>query len=259
MMVHPLRTNPQSRIAARVTARASESPRWVPKEGRLRLVESSSQSGFVRDRGRIDASQPEMAWRRSLLCVDDDHEGATLIAEALSDHGYAVELAADGEIGLAKILAKRPDLVLCDLWMPRMSGLELLQKLTEAGQEFANLPFVFLTGRHDRDSELAARRLGADDYLSKPVDFEMLEAVVENRLRRGNGRSTLKPRVHLTEREKEVLTWVGRGKTSAEIAIILGLSERTVNFHCDQAMKRLDVINRTQAVATAMAQGLLSI
>ena len=61
----------------------------------------------------------------------------------------------------------------------------------------------------------------------------------------------------MTEREKEVLTWVGRGKTSAEIAIILGLSERTINFHCDQAMKRLDVINRTQAVAMAIARGLI--
>ena len=65
--------------------------------------------------------------------------------------------------------------------------------------------------------------------------------------------------MHLTQREKEVLTRVGRGKTSAEIAIILGLSDRTVNFHCDRAMKRLDVINRTQAVATAICQGSISI
>jgi DNA-binding CsgD family transcriptional regulator len=54
-----------------------------------------------------------------------------------------------------------------------------------------------------------------------------------------------------------VLTWVARGKTSGEIAIILGLSERTVNFHCDQAMRRLDVVNRTQAVAKALADGLI--
>jgi len=63
----------------------------------------------------------------------------------------------------------------------------------------------------------------------------------------------------LTAREKNVLTWVARGKTSAEIAIILGLSERTINFHCDNAMKRLDVVNRTQAVATAVAGGLIGI
>jgi len=191
------------------------------------------------------------------LCVEDDPETASLLAEALTELGYTVDLAADGEIALAKILAKRPDLVLCDVRMPHMGGFEMLEKLTETGPQFANIPFVFLTALGDRDSELTGRRLGADDYLTKPIDFEMLGVVVENRLRRADGRAGPESRFHLTEREKEVLTWVGRGKTSAEIAIILGLSERTVNFHCDQAMRRLEVINRTQAVAKAIAQGLI--
>lgn len=68
-----------------------------------------------------------------------------------------------------------------------------------------------------------------------------------------------RPNIHLTEREREVLTWVGRGKTSAEIAVILGVSGRTVNFHCENAMKRLDVVNRTQAVAKAIAYRLTSL
>ena len=192
-----------------------------------------------------------------ILCVEDDQETASLLAEALTELGYTVELAPDGGAALAKILAARPDLVLCDVRMPRMGGFELRQKLTEAGPAFANLPFVFLTALGDRDSELTGRRLGADDYLTKPVDFEMLGVVVDNRLRHADGRAPTDSQFHLTQREKEVLTWVGRGKTSSEIAIILGLSERTVNFHCDQAMKRLDVINRTQAVAKAIAQGLI--
>ena len=173
--------------------------------------------------------------------------------------GYTVELAADGEIAFAKIMAKRPDLVLCDVRMPRMGGFELLDRLHLANPALAKLPFIFLTALGDRDNELAGRRLGADDYLTKPVDFELLGVVIENRLRRPGGRPGSEPALHLTEREKEVLTWVGGGKTSSEIAIILGLSERTVNFHCDQAMKRLDVINRTQAVAKAMAYGLIDI
>ena len=73
------------------------------------------------------------------------------------------------------------------------------------------------------------------------------------------GRPGASGSARLTVREKDVLSWVARGKTSAEIAIILGLSERTINFHCDKAMKRLDVINRTQAVATAIAAGLIGI
>jgi len=179
--------------------------------------------------------------------------------EALSDLGYTVERAADGEQGLAAILASRPDLVLCDVRMPRMSGFELLERLVKAGPGFADIPFIFLTALGDRVSELTGRRLGADDYLTKPADFELLSLVIENRLRRREGRAGTQADIHLTDREREVLTWVGRGKTSSEIAIILGLSDRTVNFHCDRAMRRLDVVNRTHAVAKAVAQGLIAI
>ena len=192
-----------------------------------------------------------------ILCVEDDKETAGLISEALTELGYTVELAPDGERGLAVILDKRPDLVLCDVRMPRMTGFELLEKVAAAGPRFADLPFVFLTALVDRDSELIGRRLGADDYLTKPVDFEMLGIVVENRLRHLNSGAGRDPKISLTDREKEVLTWVSRGKTSSEIGIILGLTERTVNFHCDQAMKRLDVTNRTQAVAKAITARLI--
>jgi DNA-binding NarL/FixJ family response regulator len=193
-----------------------------------------------------------------ILCVEDDNETGLLISEALTELGYTVELATDGESGLAAILDNRPDLVLCDVRMPRMTGFELLEKVAAAGARFADLPFVFLTALVDRDSELIGRRLGADDYLTKPVDFEMLGVVVENRLRRANGITASDSGIYLTDREKEVLAWVGRGKTSSEIAIILGLSERTVNFHCDQAVKRLDVTNRTQAVAKAITARLIA-
>jgi DNA-binding NarL/FixJ family response regulator len=178
------------------------------------------------------------------------------LEDRLSDLGYRVELAPDGEVGLAKILANRPDLIICDLHMPRMDGLELLDELSRSGT--ATPPFIFLTGNCDRDSEIAGRRLGADDCLTKPVDFEMLSLVIESRLRRVPGRALVPPQTHLTSRESEVLTWVGQGKTSAEIAIILGRSERTINFHCDQAMRRLDVVNRTQAVVKAITQGLIA-
>jgi len=191
-----------------------------------------------------------------ILCVEDDEETASLLTEALSELGYSVDHAPDGEAALKTILANRPDLIICDVRMPRMNGFDLLEKVTAAGPAYADTPFIFLTALGDRDSQLAGRRLGADDYLTKPIDFEMLGAVVENRLRRRHER--LEPGIHLTDREREVLTWVGRGKTSSEIATILGIRERTVNFHCDEAMKRLDVINRTQAVAKAMACGLIT-
>jgi DNA-binding NarL/FixJ family response regulator len=196
--------------------------------------------------------------RSRILCVEDDPETASLLEEALTELEYTVELAPDGERALALILDRSPDLVLCDVRMPRMTGFELLEKVVAAGPQVAEVPFVFLTARVDRESELAGRRLGADDYLTKPVDFEMLGIVIEHRLRRREAGAGVRSDVHLTDREREVLTWVGRGKTSSEIGIILGLTERTVNFHCDRAMKRLDVTNRTQAVAKAITDRLIT-
>jgi DNA-binding NarL/FixJ family response regulator len=140
-----------------------------------------------------------------------------------------------------------------------MGGFELLERVASTGPAFADIPFTFLTALGDRDSELLGRRLGADNYLTKPVDFEMLGVVIDNRLPHHHSSPGLPRHLHLTDREREVLTWVGRGKTSSEIATILGLSERTVNFHCDQAVKRLDAIDRTQAVAIAIGLGLIMI
>ncbi len=209
-------------------------------------------------RPRERRANAERASQRSILCVDDDPSFTRVLADGLTELGYAVDTASDGEVGLAKILADQPDLIVCDLTMPRMSGLELLKKVRQAGPEYSELPLILLTGHRDRDSELAGRRLGADDFLPKPVDFEMLRVVVENRLRHAKGRPPNAPAIHLTNRETDVLMWVGRGKTSAEIGIILGVSQRTVNFHCEQAMRRLDVVRRTQAVAKALAQGLIA-
>ena len=194
-----------------------------------------------------------------ILCVEDDEETAVHLMAALCELGYGVERATDGEQGLAAVLSGRPDLVVSDVRMPRMSGFELLERVAAAGPAFAEIPFVFLTALGDRDSEVTGRRLGADDYLTKPIDFEMLNLVIEHRLQRRDSHVGQQRDIHLTDREREVLTWVGRGKTSWEIAMILSVSDRTVNFHCDRAMRRLDVVNRTQAVAKAFACGMIAI
>src|SRR6266849_3977768 len=67
-----------------------------------------------------------------------------------------------------------PDLVLCDINLPVMSGFEVLERLNALAPRLGRIPFVFLTALTDRDSELRARRLGADDYVTKPIDFDML-------------------------------------------------------------------------------------
>ena len=194
---------------------------------------------------------------KRVLCIEDDRETAALIAEDLIDRGYDVSTAHDGHEGLAAILKNAPDLVLSDISMPVMSGFELLQRLIALAPRFSKMPFVFLTALTDRDNELRGRRLGADDYVTKPIDFDLLDTIIKARLV-GVVRTELWPRlVELNDREVECLTWAARGKTSAEVAQILGLTKRTVDFHIDNARTKLGTATRIEAVGKAVAGGLI--
>src|SRR5215471_7446084 len=135
--------------------------------------------------------------QRKILCIEDDRETAALIAEELVDRGYAVTIAHNGREGLAAILKTMPDLVLSDISMPLMSGFELLERLIALAPRFAKMPFVFLTALSDRDNVLKGRQLGADDYVSKPIDFDMLETIIAARLARVARTETLSQLVEL--------------------------------------------------------------
>ncbi len=195
--------------------------------------------------------------RRHVLCIDDDRDTVGLIAEELVDRGFKVSMAYDGEQGFQAILAKQPDIVLADISMPVLSGFDLLEKLTAIAPRFSGMPFIYLTALSDRASELKGRQLGADDYITKPVDFDILIAIITARLARV-ARTAIWPRqVNLTEREVETLTWAARGKTSSEIAQILGLTKRTVDFHIDNARVKLNTTTRMHAAVKAAAGQLI--
>jgi DNA-binding NarL/FixJ family response regulator len=197
------------------------------------------------------------ARKKRILCIEDDRETAALIEEDLLERGYEVILASDGREGFAAILKHMPDLVLSDISMPVMSGFEVLERLTALAPRFGNMPFVFLTALSDRENELKGRHLGADDYVTKPIDFDVLATIITARLA-GIARMELWPRrIALNDREVETLTWVARGKTSAEIARILGLSKRTVDFHIDNARDKLGAATRSEAVIKAADGGLI--
>jgi DNA-binding response OmpR family regulator len=193
-----------------------------------------------------------------ILCIEDDKDTAGLLAEDLAERGYRVMLAHDGGEGLRLILAERPDLVLCDISLPVLSGFDILARLGAITPRFAYMPFIFLTAFTERDTMLKGRSLGADDYVTKPVDFEMLDAIIRQKLER-TPKSTIWPAaVQLNPREIEILTWAARGKTSAEIAQILGLSKRTVDFHADNARTKLGAATRIEATIKAATQRIIS-
>jgi DNA-binding NarL/FixJ family response regulator len=192
-----------------------------------------------------------MTSEKKILLIEDDHEIAALIGAELVDRGYQVSVSHTGQDGFVSILKKLPDLILCDINMPVMSGFDILKSLNDLTPQIGKIPFVIITALSDRTNALEARRLGADDIVVKPIDFEILHTIINARLA-GVARNEIWPsHVDLNDREIEVLTWVARGKTSAEIAIILGLAKRTVDFHLENARVKLGVRTRTEAVIKA--------
>ncbi|WP_296663059.1 response regulator [Paraburkholderia sp.] len=110
---------------------------------------------------------------RSILAIDDSASMREILLAALGQAGYEVTLAKDGDEGLEHALAQHFDLVLSDLHMPRVSGLELVRKL-RANPSYFETPILILTTESDQTFKTALRDAGATGWLEKPVDPELL-------------------------------------------------------------------------------------
>lgn len=195
-----------------------------------------------------------MTQRPKVLCIEDDPATLELLVEVLHDEGFEPIAARDGAEGIAKF-GERPRIVLCDVDMPRLGGFAVLQQFRKTGEQARNTPFLFITAYGDRESHLKARRLGCDDFLAKPLDFELLIEIVRSRLAQRSGPAA--PPFALTDREAEVMTWVAKGKSSADIATLMAVSERTVNFHVANVIHKAGVATRVQAAIRCVLLGLI--
>ncbi len=119
----------------------------------------------------------------TVLCIEDEAHLREIIVEELEDEGYNVLQAGDGREGLKMILRHSPDMVVSDITMPNMNGHELLVELRKKHPEYAEMPFVFLSALADKEQVMEGLELGADDYLSKPIDYDMLLVKVKSGLR----------------------------------------------------------------------------
>ncbi|MFP1644949.1 response regulator [Pontitalea aquivivens] len=117
-----------------------------------------------------------------LICEDETDLRQDIAAE-LSEAGYRVLAAADGLAALAMLETDRPDLILCDICMPRLDGRGLLARLRARRPDLADVPFLFLTALADRAEVVAGKLAGADDYLVKPIDYDLMLATVAAHLR----------------------------------------------------------------------------
>jgi DNA-binding response OmpR family regulator len=119
----------------------------------------------------------------TILCIEDEATLRGDIAEELEEAGYEVLQAADGAAGLEIILSQYPDLVISDITMPAMDGFEVLKRVRAERPDLANMPVIFLSALANRDDVLQGLKEGADEYLTKPIDFTLLAVKVEALLR----------------------------------------------------------------------------
>ena len=137
-------------------------------------------------RGRLRDGGADVA--RTILVVEDDASIAIGLRINLEKEGYRVLVAEDGEQGLALARDHSPDLVILDVMLPRLNGLEVLDALRREGRE---MPIIVLSARSGEMDKVAGLELGAEDYVSKPFSLAELLARVRAALRRGPATSAL--------------------------------------------------------------------
>ncbi len=122
------------------------------------------------------------AMKQTIALVDDDRNILTSVSMTLEAEGYQVRTYTDGESALQGLIAKPVDLAVLDIKMPRMDGMELLQRLRSRSQ----LPVIFLTSKDEEVDQLMGLRLGADDYITKPFSQRLLLERIRALLRRND-------------------------------------------------------------------------
>lgn len=216
-----------------------------------------------------------------ILVADDHTLFRRSLCALLTAKGFEVVGEAEtGEQALERAAELRPEIILMDLDMPRLGGLEATRRLT-AGASEARV--VVLTGSYDDSQLLDALDAGAQGFLLKTLEpdrlFEMLQSVLEGEpalspalahkalqrlVQRGRDEDERRDRggrrdpMELTDREEEVLRWMAGGVTTTKaLAQRLGVTERTIKFHVGNLLEKLQVETRAEAVGHALRKGLV--
>jgi len=170
----------------------------------------------------------------TIALVDDDQNILTSVSIALEAEGYRIMTYSDGVSALEDFEMSPPDLAILDMKMPRMSGMELLQRLRQK----SDLPVIFLTSKEEEIDEVLALKVGADDFIRKPFSQRLLLERVKVLLRRAtskNGQGSKVPIENVLDRgelhvdpERHACTWMGKSValTVTEFLILQTLANR---------------------------------
>ncbi|MDR6226248.1 response regulator transcription factor [Desmospora profundinema] len=206
-----------------------------------------------------------------VLLVDDHPmvlKGLRLFMQTQEDMEVVGE-ASNGEEAMQKVAVHQPDVVLMDLMMPVMDGVEATRRIKASHPE---VKVIVLTSFSDRDHVVPAIRAGAEGYQLKEIDADDLAMTVRAAYKgmtqlhpqaaghlvshvTGDSREERSTIQVLTPREREVLQLITAGKSNKEIAAELTIAEKTVKTHVSSILGKLDLQDRTQAAVFAMKQG----
>ncbi|MCB5408715.1 response regulator transcription factor [Pseudogemmobacter faecipullorum] len=201
----------------------------------------------------------------TILCIEDEEVLLEELVDELASRGHNVFGARDADAGEKLIEQEKPDIVLCDVMMPGRNGFELLNGLRASDRLPQQTAFIFLTALSDRGPQMTGLEAGATDYLTKPVDLDLLHLKIANILafakRLGTGpapiTANIAPDIRLSPREEQVLSLLGEGERTAAIAWKLGISEHTVTQYIKELYRKLGLSNRADAARMAIAMGLV--
>ena len=204
--------------------------------------------------GLFNMIQPEKKY--SVLLIDDELINIKILSDVLKDE-YDVVFATGGEEGVCRAIESKPDIILLDIMMPEMDGYEVCDRLRNDART-ATIPVVFVTALGSTAQEVRGLDSGAIDYVTKPINGDIVKARIRNHLKYKQAVLTsmipeqLVDRAmdSMTERQREIFEWVKKGKTNWEIAKIIGCSEENVKYHMKNILRILGSYNRTQAVAS---------
>ncbi len=201
------------------------------------------------------------------ILIVDDHPivRAGLATLLKAESGFRLAGGVDGGEEALEFLDRHPvDVVLLDLRMPKMSGLEVLPAI----QKRDPAPYVLILSSFDYEEDIyLAAKAGASGYLLKDATrIQIVEAIrtvasgrrhfpkgIAARIQERQGRTGLSPR------EKDVLQMIAKGLTNKEIAHVLSISQFTVRNHINHLLEKLDASDRTEAVSVAMQQGVIAV
>ncbi len=199
-----------------------------------------------------------------IYLIDDDESMRTSLRRMLKDVGYIVEDFSSAATFLEHSLPVAPAVILLDMQMPDMTGLDLQEKLLQLGRK---TPIVFVSGQSHPHQIVKGLKQGAMDFLFKPFNLEdLLKAVADaldfdrRQLKRVSKEvETKRDYATLTPREKEVCFWLVKGLLNKDIAIKLGTTDATIKVHKARVMDKMNVESLQILVAKYLESNLENI